>query len=133
MILIKNIVFKLFILFISFFIFDLSVIDSNSDMRVIYNLNNTEEEGYFKLYFRGINSRELDEILNDLDIKVLSFIVDDKKYYIDSVDKLVNEYVKDMSIDKRLYYEINGIKIDGLTTVSEVSKIIKLEKLNVIY
>lgn len=116
-----------------FFIFNLEEIDSNSDKRVIYNLNNVHEEDYFTLYLKNINSKKLENIINELELNVMSYIIKDNKYYARDIDELIEDYTKDLLYEDKLYYNINGIKIDAVTVRCEVNKIMKLESYNLIY
>ena len=133
MILIKNIVLKFIFLFIIFFIFNLEEIDSNSDKRVIYNLNNIYEEEYFTLYLKDVNSNKLKEVAYELDIDITSYIINDKKYYARDMYELIDIYTRDLPYEDTIYYNINGIRIDAITTRCEVYKVMKLESYNLIY
>lgn len=133
MILIKNIVFKLLFFITLFFIFNLDEIDSNSDKRIMYNLNNIHEENYYTLYLKDIKSGVVDEVFNKLNIKVISYIINDRKYYARDIDDLINKYTKELSTEDKIYYINNGVKIDAVTTRCEVYQVIELEKMNLIY
>ncbi len=133
MILIKNIVFKLLFFITLFFIFNLDEIDSNSDKRIMYNLNNIHEENYYTLYLKDIKSGVVDEVFNKLNIKVTSYIINDRKYYARDIDDLINKYTKELSTEDKIYYINNGVKIDAVTTRCEVYQVIELEKMNLIY
>ena len=133
MIYIKNIVFKLLFFITLFFIFNLEEIDSNSSKRSIYNLNNIYEEDYFTLYLKNINLFELNKITKKNDINIMSYIINDKKYYARNSEDLINKYTQDLSNEDKIYYTINGIKIDAITTRCQVYKIMELEKNNIIY
>lgn len=133
MILIKSIVFKLLFFITLFFIFNLDEIDSNSDKRIMYNLNNIHEENYYTLYLKDIKSGVVDEVFNKLNIKVTSYIINDKKYYARDIDDLINKYTKELSREDKIYYINNGVKIDAVTTRCEVYQVIELEKMNLIY
>ena len=41
---------------------------------------------------------------------------------------LVKTFIKDKSVEEKIYYELNGIKIDGITITCEVNELMKLEK-----
>lgn len=133
MILIKSIVFKLLFFITLFFIFNLDEIDSNSDKRIMYNLNNIHEENYYTLYLKDIKSGVVDEVFNKLNIKVISYIINDRKYYARDIDDLINKYTKELSTEDKIYYINNGVKIDAVTTRCEVYQVIELEKMNLIY
>lgn len=129
MIIIKKIIFFLCL----FFLFDTLKIDSNSDKFLLYDKNNLHEENYHNIYFDKINSNDLDVIINKLDINVLSYIIEDKKYYVNNINELVNKYVKDKELKDQIYYLNNGILIDGISLRCENEKLIELEKLTFIY
>lgn len=133
MILIKSIVFKLLFFITLFFIFNLDEIDSNSDKRIMYNLNNIHEENHYTLYLKDIKSGVVDEVFNKLNIKVTSYIINDRKYYARDIDDLINKYTKELSTEDKIYYINNGVKIDAVTTRCEVYQVIELEKMNLIY
>lgn len=116
-----------------FFIFNLEEIDSNSDKRVTYNLNNIHEEDYFTLYLKNINSKKLDKIINELELNIISYIIQDNKYYAKDINDLIENYTASLSEEDKIYYSINGIKIDAVTVRCEVNKIMKLESYNLIY
>lgn len=129
----KNIVFKLIIFAFLLFVFNITEIDSDINKKIIYNLNNIYEEDYYTLYLKNINSNKLINVLSDMNLKVLSYTINDKKYYVKSIYSLLEEYTKDMNLENKLYYSINGIKIDNIKVKCSVSDIIKLEKDNLIY
>ena len=115
------------------FIFNILEIDSNSDKLLLYDNKNLYDENNYKVYFRNTNSIELKEVLNDLNIRVLSYIIDDKKYYARNIDELVNEYISNKKINEKIYYENNGIIIDGINIVCQNSELIKMENIIDIY
>ncbi len=129
----KNIVFKLLIFTFLFFIFNITEIDSEINKKIIYNLNNIYEENYYTLYLKDINSNKLIDIVDDMNLKITSYTINDKKYYVKDIFSLVDEYTKDMPLENKLYYSINGIKIDKINLRCKVKDIIKLEKDNIIY
>lgn len=124
---------KILLTFLLFFTFNTQEIDSNNDRKLIYNRNDIHEEGKFKVYFRNINSKELKSTLDILNIEIINFIIDDKKYYVSSIDSLIKKYTSTMSLEEKIYYELNGLKIDGITIVCEIDELIKLENLESIY
>lgn len=129
----KNIVFKLLIFTFLFFIFNITEIDSEINKKIIYNLNNIYEENYYTLYLKDINSNKLIDIVDDMNLKITSYTINDKKYYVKDIFSLIDEYTKDMPLENKLYYGINGIKIDKINLRCKVKDIIKLEKDNIIY
>ena len=85
------------------------------------------------VYFKSINSNELDNILKYVNVDVMNYIVEDKKYYARDINELVKTFIKDKSIEDKIYYELNGIKIDGITITCEVNELMKLENLTKVY
>ena len=47
--------------------------------------------------------------------------------------ELIKTFIKDKSVEEKIYYELNGIKIDGITITCEVNELMKLEKLTKVY
>ncbi len=133
MIFIKNIVFKFAIFLLLFFIFNLNEIDSNSDLKTLYNVDDIYEENYYTIYFKNINSHKLNNILKENNIKVLSYIINDKKYYAKNINELIEKFSNNLSLEEQIINNINGIKIDGITTRCQVFQIINLEKNKLIY
>lgn len=128
------IIIKKILLFLClFFPFNVLEVNSNDDKTLIYEKENLYEEDYYKVYFDKINSNKLKEIIDDLDIKVISYIVDDKKYYANDIDELVNKYIKDKNLYEKIYYESRGIYIDGISIICDKNDLIKLEKETMFY
>ena len=75
----------------------------------------------------------LDNILKYVNVEVMNYIIDDKKYYARNINELTKTFIKDKSIEEKIYYELNGIKIDGITITCEVNELMKLEKLTKVY
>ena len=63
----------------------------------------------------------------------MNYIIDDKKYYVRNIKELIKTFIKDKSVEEKIYYELNGIKIDGITITCEVNELMKLEKLTKVY
>ncbi len=125
---------KKILLFICFFfLFNTLEIDSNSDKILLYNKGDLYQEEFHKVYFYNTNSKELKSFLNILDIEVLSYIVDDKKYYASNIDELTQKYIKDKSIEEQIYYNEYGIKIDGINIKCINNELLKLENLTNVY
>lgn len=124
---------KLLLLFCLCFLFNVGEIDSNSDKVLLYNKEHLYDESNFKVYFVNTNSNELKNILNILDIRVLSYIIADEKYYARDIDKLIEDYVSDKSLVEKIYYMNNGIQIDGINIVCQTNELLKLEALTSIY
>ncbi len=116
-----------------FFLFNTLEVDSNSDKNLFYDKKNIYEENNYTIYFNNVDSNKLKESLSHLKIRVLNYIVDNKKYYARNIDDLINIYSKDKNLYEKLYYENNGIIIDGINVITQNSEIIKLEKLVNIY
>lgn len=116
-----------------FFIFDLEEINSNSDKKLLYNLNNIHEENYYKIYLKNVNTIKLKEIINILDLDIISYGIDKDVYYSKNIDLLLKDYSKNLSLEDKLNYEIKGINVDFITTRCEIDKIIKLEDMGLIY
>ncbi len=117
----------MFILFCLFFLYNISDIDSESDKRLIYDTSNLYEEDNYLIYFKDLNSKEIDKF-KKYNIQILSYIVDDKKYYARNSEILIKEYTKEMNQEKKVIYEINGIKINALNVVCTVEELIKIER-----
>ena len=122
------------LLFISFFIYNLESVDSNSDKILLYDNVNIHDENNFKVYFKNsINSYNIDSLINKFNIEIISYIVDDKYYYAkDNID-LINKYTNNKSLEEKIYYELKGINVEGLYVKCENNEIIKLSKVEKIY
>ena len=116
-----------------FFLFNTLEIDSNSDKVLLYDKNKIHDEIVRKIYFYNINSNDLENVLNQLNIKVLSYIIDDKKYYANSISELTDKFLIDKKLSDKIYYEKYGFYIDAINVVCETKELIKLEKLTNIY
>ena len=129
----KKLILKTLIFITLFIVFNINEIDSNSDKVLHYDKTNIHVEDTFKVYFKSINSNELDDILKYVNVDVMNYIVEDKKYYARDINELVKTFIKDKSIEDKIYYELNGIKIDGITITCEVNELMKLENLTKVY
>lgn len=129
----KKIILKTLIFITLFIVFNINEIDSNSDKVLHYDKTDIHVEDTFKVYFKSINSNELDDILKYVNVDVMNYIVEDKKYYARDINELVKTFIKDKSIEDKIYYELNGIKIDGITITCEVNELMKLENLTKVY
>lgn len=129
----KKLILKTLIFITLFIVFNINEIDSNSDKVLYYDKTDIHVEDTFKVYFKSINSNELDDILKYVNVDVMNYIVEDKKYYARDINELVKAFIKDKSIEDKIYYELNGIKIDGITITCEVNELIKLENLTKVY
>lgn len=129
----KKLILKTLIFITLFIVFNINEIDSNSDKVLHYDKTDIHVEDTFKVYFKSINSNELDDILKYVNVDVMNYIVEDKKYYARNINELVKTFIKDKSIEDKIYYELNGIKIDGITITCEVNELIKLENLTKVY
>lgn len=117
----------MFILFCLFFLFNISDIDSDNEKKLIYDVSKLYEEDDYYIYFKSLNSKELGKF-KKYNIQILSYIIDDKKYYARNNDILIDEYTKDMNYDKKVLYSINGIKINALHVVCTTEQLIQIEK-----
>ena len=129
----KKLILKTLIFITLFIVFNINEIDSNSDKVLHYDKTDIHVEDTFKVYFKSINSNELDDILKYVNVDVMNYIVEDKKYYARDINELVKTFIKDKSIEDKIYYELNGIKIDGIPITCEVNELMKLENLTKVY
>ena len=129
----KKLILKTLIFITLFIVFNINEIDSNSDKVLHYDKTDIHVEDTFKVYFKSINSNELDDILKYVNVDVMNYIVEDKKYYARDINELVKTFIKDKSIEDKIDYELNGIKIDGITITCEVNELMKLENLTKVY
>ena len=129
----KKLILKTLIFISLFIVFNINEIDSNSDKVLYYDKTDIHLEDTFKVYFKSLNSNELDNILKYVNVEVMNYIIDDKKYYVRNINELTKTFIKDKSIEEKIYYELNGIKIDGITITCEVNELMKLEKLTKVY
>ena len=125
MINIKKILFFLSI----FFIFNISVLDSNSSKYLLYDKKDIYLEDYFTLYFKDVNSHRLESIINGLKVNIVSYIIDGNEYYARNINDLIYEYTKDLELKDKLYYYDNGIDIEGINIICEVSELMVLDNL----
>lgn len=129
----KKIILKTFIFITLFIVFNINEIDSNSDKTLHYDKTDIHFEDTFKVYFKNLNTNELNNILKYIDIDIMNYIIDDKKYYANDTNDLIKQYIKDKTIEEKIYYELNGIKLDGVTITCEVNELMKLENLVKVY
>lgn len=129
----KKLILKTLVFITLFIVFNINEIDSNSDKVLHYDKTDIHVEDTFKVYFKSINSNELNDILKYVNVDVMNYIVEDKKYYARNINELVKTFIKDKSIEDKIYYELNGIKIDGITITCEVNELMKLENLTKVY
>ena len=128
----KNIIKLLFMLTI-FLTFNIGEIDSNSDKILYYDRNNLNYIDTFKIYFKDTNSYSLNNSLKKTNIQVISYTIDNKKYYARNIEELIKQYTKNLNNELKVYYDIKGVKIDNITAICKVYDLIKLEKLERIY
>lgn len=119
---------RIIFFFILFFTFNTLEIESNSDKYLIYDKNDIYDTSSFKVFFYNANSEELDKFIKENNIIVKYYIVDDKKYYVKSIDKLVLLYTSEMNSNNKIYYLYNGINIGGICINTSVEKLMLLEK-----
>lgn len=130
---IKKDIIKLLFMLTIFLTFNTGKIDSNSDKILYYDRKNLNYIDTFKIYFKDTNSYSLNNSLKKTNIQVISYTIDDKKYYARNIEELIKQYTKNLNNELKAYYNINGIKIDSITAVCKVYDLIKLEKLERIY
>ena len=124
---------KIILLFSLFFLFNTLEVNSNSNKNLFYNRVNIYEENYHVIYFNNVNSIDLENALEKLNINVLSYIIDDKKYYANDINELVNKYINNLELDEKIFYEKNGIIIDGISVICQNSELLKLEGMVGVY
>ena len=129
MIIIKKILLSLCL----FFLFNTLEIDSNYDKSLVYDKNNLYEEDDHIIYFYDMDNNKLKSIINKLDIEILSYTIDDKVYYANSIDDLEKVFLKDKSLDETIYYLEYGFRIDSIHVLCVNNELIKLEKIANIY
>lgn len=119
---------KILFFFILFFTFNTLEIESNSDKYLVYNRNDIYDTGSFKVFFYNANGEKLDKFIKENNIIVKYYIVNDKKYYVRNIDKLILLYTSEMNSNDKIYYLYNGINIDGICVNTSVEKLMLLEK-----
>lgn len=119
---------KIICFFILFFTFNTLEIESNSDKYLVYNKNDIYDTGSFKVFFYNANSEKLDKFIKENNIIVKYYIINDKKYYVRNIDKLILLYTSEMNSNDKIYYLYNGINIDGICVNTSVEKLMLLEK-----
>lgn len=119
---------KIFSFFIFFFLFNTIHIDSNSSKRLIYDQNDLYDSNYNTIYFVNANSNDIRKILNYLNLEAMTYIVEDKKYYVRNVDILLEVYTENKSLEEKLLDEINGIRIDAIRVKCTNAELIEIDK-----
>lgn len=119
---------KILCFFILFFTFNTLEIESNSDKYLVYNRKDIYDTGSFKVFFYNANSEKLDKFIKENNIIVKYYVVNDKKYYVRNIDKLILLYTSEMNNNDKIYYLYNGINIDGVCVNTSVEKLMLLEK-----
>ena len=118
----------MFILFCLFFLFDIYEIDSESEKKLIYDTSKLYEEDNYLIYFKDLNSKELDRLKN-YNVDILSYLIGDERYYARNSQALIKEYTKDMNMENKILYEINGLFVPSHGEVSnDIHSLIKLNK-----
>ena len=90
---------KILFFFILFFTFNTLEIESNSDKYLVYDRKDIYDTGSFKVFFYNANSEKLDKFIKENNIIVKYYIVNDKKYYVRNIDKLILLYTSEMNMD----------------------------------
>ena len=119
---------KILFFFILFFTFNTLEIESNSDKYLVYDRKDIYDTGSFKVFFYNANSEKLDKFIKENNIIVKYYIVNDKKYYVSNIDKLILLYTSEMNNNDKIYYLYNGINIDGVCVNTSVEKLMLFEK-----
>lgn len=119
---------KILFFFILFFTFNTLEIESNSDKYLVYNRKDIYDTGSFKVFFYNANSEKLDKFIKENNIIVKYYIVNDKKYYVRNIDKLILLYTSEMNSNDKIYYLYNGINIEGVCVNTSIEKLMLLEK-----
>ena len=119
---------KILFFFILFFTFNTLEIESNSDKYLVYDRKDIYDTGSFKVFFYNANSDKLDKFIKEKNIIVKYYIVNDKKYYVRNIDKLILLYTSEMNNNDKIYYLYNGINIDGVCVNTSVEKLMLFEK-----
>lgn len=125
----KKLILKTLIFITLFIVFNINEIDSNSDKILYYDSSDIHVEDTFKVYLKNTNSNKLNEVLKILNIDVLNYTIEDKKYYARNINDLIEKFTKDKSIEEKIYYELNGVTIDSVTIYCEVNELMKFENL----
>ena len=113
--------------FIILFIFNVLHIDSNSSKRLIYDINDNYDNKVNTVYFINTTTNEFEEKQNIFDIQILSYIINDKKYYARNIEKLKEQFFKDKTLEEKIYYESNGIKLDGINVLCTNNELMKMD------
>ena len=124
---------KIIIFIIFFFLFNTLHIDSNSTKRLIYNVTDLYDVKYNTIYFVDVNSNDLSNLVNSLNLEITTYIVNDKKYYVRNIEELLDEYTQNKSLEEKLFDRINGIKIDGIKLKCSNEELLEIEKWFKIY
>lgn len=120
-------IYKLLLIFLSFFVYDLNIVDSNNEKIVLYDTVNIHDENNFTIYFKdNINSYDIEDLLLGYNIKINSYIIDSKKYYAKDSLSLINAYTNNLSNEEKIYYKNKGINIEGLNITCENNELMKL-------
>ena len=119
--------------FIILFIFNVIHIDSNSTKRLVYDINDNYDNKVNTVYFINTTTNEFEEKQNIFDIQILSYIINDKKYYARNIEKLKEQFFKDKTLEEKIYYETYGIKIDALNIMCTNNELMKLDTVFGIY
>lgn len=124
---------KIIFIFLLFFTFNTLEVDSNSDKNLVFDSSDFYIEDTFKIYLNNVNSIDLDNVIKDLDISILSYEIDNNKYYARDIDELINQYILDKSLEEKIYYENKGINIDSIIVRCDINNLIKLQNIINIY
>lgn len=106
------------------------MVDSNSDKVLLYDKSNLIDKSYYSIYFKHLNVLNVNDLISKYNIEILSYVIDDKKYYItnNNIEELISKYTIDMNNEEKYNYEINGFYIDAINVISDVNNLIEIEK-----
>ena len=123
------IIIKKILVFLCFlFAFDTLEVDSNSDKITYYDSTNPYIEDVYTLYFDNLNSSDLELLINEYDLKVLSYQINGNKYYAKNIRDLNEQLLKNKSFNEKIYFENYGYSIDAIKIVCNIGDIINLKK-----
>lgn len=128
----KKYIINILIIFNSFFILDLPNIDSNTDKTLSFNRYDLYEKEYRTIYFVNLNTNNFKEY-DFKNLIIYSYVINDKTYYAHNIENLIENYTKNMTLEDKIYYKVNGVKIEAMNVACNNKDIIDLEKIIDIY
>ena len=128
------IIIKKILVFLCFFIlFNTMEVDSNSDKIIYLDNDESYNKKVYTLYFDSINSIYLEDLIKTFNLNVLSYYIDDNKYYARNIDELNKLYLNDKTLSEKIYYEENGYIITSIKVLCSKEDIINLKAKTHIY